>query len=98
MSTSVAPLRTILRRNSKCGAYQSRMLSAGTCVLLDAEDDDNGFNLSSSSYSVLICFSKFFWVCEASQVLVIWWLRWGVGRGGLRVFWRWPRSEFFLGL
>jgi hypothetical protein len=24
---------------------------------------------------ILVCFSKFFWVCEASRVLVIWWLR-----------------------
>lgn len=49
---------------------------------------------------ILVCFSEFFWVCEASQVLVIWWLRWGLGSGGLRVFWWWPRSgfmEFFLG-
>uniref|UniRef100_A0A2N9FQ20 Uncharacterized protein n=1 Tax=Fagus sylvatica TaxID=28930 RepID=A0A2N9FQ20_FAGSY len=29
---------------------------------------------------------------RTSQVLVIWWLRWGLGSGGLRVFWWWPRS------
>ena len=54
IATNVAPFSTIPSGNSKWGAYQSLILSAGTSVLFDADDADKGFTLNSSNWSLFI--------------------------------------------
>ncbi|KAL4563463.1 hypothetical protein LXL04_027506 [Taraxacum kok-saghyz] len=54
VATNVAPLSTVPSGNSKNGAYQSLIFKAGTRVLFEAEDADNGFTLNSSNCSLFM--------------------------------------------